>query len=347
MASDKSVQTDACGSIDPAIWGAFWQSGLGIAPFPEAHGGAGLCESSQQNELLEIIRSLGSADLSIARLFEGHVNAIALVTRYGNFEQVTAFAESVAGNQLAAVWGADDSDGLLEQGGKLKGRKILASGAGFVSRPLVTVASEAGQVMCLLDLSGNEPVDLTGWQAQGMRSTATGNIDLSGIPITAANLIGQPGDFMRQPYFSGGAWRFCAAHLGATERLVDLFRDHLVARGRGADPYQLQRLASCIASAKTARFWVDEAMRRFSCEPPETNSVVAFVNLTRMVTERCALDVMDHVQRGVGLACFVRPHPIERISRDLATYLRQPVPDLAMADGARALLSSRHSVGEF
>ncbi len=66
-----------------------------------------------------------------------------------------------------------------------------------------------------------------------------------------------------------------------------------------------------------------------------------------MVTERCALDVMEIVQRGVGLASFMRPHPIERISRDLATYLRQPVPDLAMSDGAREFLASKLPVGDF
>jgi hypothetical protein len=56
---------------------------------------------------------------------------------------------------------------------------------------------------------------------------------------------------------------------------------------------------------------------------------------------------METVQRGVGLTSFMRPHPIERISRDLATYLRQPVPDLAMSDGARAFLVSKLAIGDF
>jgi alkylation response protein AidB-like acyl-CoA dehydrogenase len=180
-----------------------------------------------------------------------------------------------------------------------------------------------------------------------MRSTATGSIDFSGTELSSGNMIGAAGDFMRQPHFSGGAWRFCAAHVGATERLVDLFREHLVARSRGEDPYQLQRLAHCVAAAKTARQWVEEAARRLSVADPDTNNVVAFANLTRMVSERCALDVMEAVQRGVGLTSFIRPHPIERISRDLATYLRQPVPDLAMTDGARTFLASNLPVGEF
>ena len=161
----------------------------------------------------------------------------------------------------------------------LQGRKILASGAGFVTDPIVTAKADDGQVMCLLQLTMDEKIDLSAWNAQGMRSTATGTIDLSGIVVTSENMVGVAGDFMRQPYFSGGAWRFCAAHVGATERLVDLFRDHLVARSRGEDPYQLQRLAQCIASAKTARFWVEEAARRLSVEEPDAGNVVAFANL--------------------------------------------------------------------
>jgi alkylation response protein AidB-like acyl-CoA dehydrogenase len=201
--------------------------------------------------------------------------------------------------------------------------------------------------MCLLHLTMDEKIDLSGWNAQGMRSTSTGAIELSGKALSSENMIGVAGDFMRQPYFSAGAWRFCAAHVGAIERLVDLFRDHLVARSRGDDPYQLQRLAQCIASAKTARHWVEEVARRLSVEEGAPDNVVAFANLTRMVTERCALDVIEMVQRGVGLTSFIRPHPIERISRDLATYLRQPVPDLAMSDGAKTFLGSALSVGDF
>ena len=49
-----------------------------------------------------------------------------------------------------------------------------------------------------------------------------------------------------------------------------------------------------------------------------------------------ATDQAGHrfAQRSVGLQAFLRPNPIERISRDLATYLRQPGPDRALTDAA-------------
>ena len=350
LISDSAVETDRTGIIGDGIWSEFKRAGLAMYPFSKEFGGAGLSEPGQHNDLCTVLRLLGAADLSVARIYEGHVNAVALVARYGDRDQVQALAERISKGGLSAVWGADDAKGLHVIDGEsllLEGRKILASGAGFVTDPIVTANSGGGQVMCLLHLSMEEKIDLSGWAAQGMRSTATGAIDLSGTALSPANIIGSAGDFMRQPYFSGGAWRFCAAHVGATERLVDLFRDHLIARNRGDDPYQLQRLAHCIASAKTARQWVEEAARRLSADEPDAVNVVAFANLTRMVTERCALDVMEAVQRGVGLASFIRPNSIERISRDLATYLRQPVPDLAMSDGAKAFLTSALSVGDF
>jgi alkylation response protein AidB-like acyl-CoA dehydrogenase len=347
LAYEAAAKTDCAAVISAELWEGFRRSGLAMSPFPINLGGVGLADLRQHGELCMILRLLGSADLSVARLFEGHVNAVSLVERYGDPDQLAALSEHIAKGGLSAVWGADDANGLKVENATLIGRKILASGAGFVTDPIVTAKDDSGQFMCLLHLSMDEAIDLSGWNAQGMRSTATGAIVLTGIGVFSENVIGLAGDFMRQPYFSGGAWRFCAAHVGATERLVDLFRDHLVATNRGGDPYQLQRLAQCVAAVKTARSWVEEAARRLSGEEAESSNVVAYANLTRMVTERCALDAMEAVQRGMGLISFIRPNPIERISRDLATYLRQPVPDLAMSDGGRAFLNSTLSVGEF
>lgn len=350
FAFHASAEGDRASVVDDRLWTEFRNSGLAMSPFPKEFGGAGLCEVENHRDLCTLLRLIGAADLSLARLFEGHVNAVSLVERYGERDQTRDLSTCVARGGLSAVWGADDANGLQVNENSmsvLQGKKILASGAGIVTNPIVTAQTDRGKIMFLLHLAKQEKIDLSDWNPLGMRSTATGTVELSGIPVSAANAIGGPGDFTRQPHFSGGAWRFCAAHLGAIERLVDLFRDHLVQRGRGSDPYQLQRMANCVASAKTARYWVDEAARRLSAEGSDPGEIVAFANLTRMVTERSALDVMEMVQRGAGLASFLRPHPIERISRDLATYLRQPVPDLAMSDGAKTFLASNLSVGDF
>jgi alkylation response protein AidB-like acyl-CoA dehydrogenase len=351
IAFQAAAQADDTRRIDDRIWQAFQQAGLGLAPFGEAFGGAGLGEPQHQGELCILLRIIGAADLSIARLFEGHVNAISLVTRYGSKAQIERLAADVQKGALTGVWGAEDSVGLKRQqrpnGWQLEGRKILASGAGSVQRPLVTLTSPQGPLMYLLALEADGEADLENWRPLGMRATATGTVDLTGVMVTSEQQIGAPGDYMTQPFFSGGAWRFCAAQLGACERLTELYRDQLRARGRGEDPYQLERLAQCAAACGTALFWVEEAARRFADDTQDAATTVAFANLTRMVTERAALDVMERVQRGIGLFGFIQPNPVERICRDLATYLRQPVPDLAMSDAARAVLSGQLAIGAF
>jgi alkylation response protein AidB-like acyl-CoA dehydrogenase len=346
----QAADTDNKTVFDTSIWTDFQASGLAISPFPVKFGGEGLADPRHGAELCTLLRQLGAADLSIARLFEGHLNAVGLVCKYGSAGQIEELASAVTAGALCGVWGADNSAGLRtvtsEHGVFLEGCKILASGAGFVSRPLVTASDPAGQQMYLLSMQPGYAHDLSGWQVQGMRATATGTVDFTGMAVGKAEQIGEVGDYMRQPTFSGGAWRFCAAQLGAIERLVDLFRQHLNATQRGHDPYQLQRLAACVSAAKTARFWVEEASRRFASEI-DAVQVVAFTHFTRSITEQSALTVMETVQRGIGLKAFIRPHDVERICRDLATYLRQPAPDLAMADCAKSFLASPLAVGDF
>ena len=52
-----------------------------------------------------------------------------------------------------------------------------------------------------------------------------------------------------------------------------------------------------------------------------------------------SLDAIRHVQRSLGLAAFLRPSPVERVGRDLATYLRQPAPDAVLTEAAAHVLA--------
>jgi alkylation response protein AidB-like acyl-CoA dehydrogenase len=349
VAREAAGRGDEAGAIELCVLTALRQSGLTVAMFDSAFGGAGLGDVVQQQTLCTILRMIGAADLSLARLFEGHANAVMLVSRYGTEAQIVSLAEDVRRGALSGVWGAEDAAGLRRVGRgdswALNGNKVLASGAGFIERPLVTVGSAEGQLLYLLTLEPGERSDTASWAPLGMKATASGRVSLTGVIVGQAEQIGFPGDFMRQPFFSAGAWRFCAAQLGAMERLAALYAEQLRTRGRDGDPYQLERIAQCAAACGTALFWIEEAARRFGDESLEPPAVVAFANLTRMVTERAALDVLERVQRGVGLPALMRTNPIERICRDLSTYLRQPVPDLAMSDAARAVLAGELSIG--
>jgi hypothetical protein len=110
----------------------------------------------------------------LGRLFEGHVNALELVVRYGNDRRVELVAEEVRAGKLFAVWNTDD-----HRHGRswLEGRKILASGAGHIERPLVTATDENGRRMIVLPkLGAPDRADVSRWTAHGMRASATGAV---------------------------------------------------------------------------------------------------------------------------------------------------------------------------
>jgi alkylation response protein AidB-like acyl-CoA dehydrogenase len=338
---------DEDGAYPAADVAALHELGLLTAVLPVKGGGAGLTGLS----LSEVLRSIGSGSLPLGRLFEGHVNALELVLRCGDQEQVDLVAEEAREGKLFGVWNTDDANGLrlIHRYGRswLEGRKVLASGAAHIERPLVTATDENGRRLIVLPRVGApDRADLSRWTAQGMRASATGAVDFTGVEVEPVEIVGREGDYERQPWFSAGAWRFAAVHLGGMERLLDLLRRHLQETDRGQDPHQAARLGRATMAVETARLWVAEAASTtdapLGSRTPE--QLVAYVNLARLSVEAAALELMQLVQRSVGLQAFMRPNPIERISRDLATYLRQPGPDRALTDAAAWILAQPVSV---
>jgi alkylation response protein AidB-like acyl-CoA dehydrogenase len=328
---------DEDGAFPAGDVNALHDSGLLTAVLPAKWGGAGLSGLA----LSEILQSIGSGSLPLGRLFEGHVNALELVLRYGNHQLVELVAEEARAGRLFGVWNTDDANGLrlIHRYGRswLEGRKVLASGAGHIERPLVTATDENGRRLIVLPrLGAPDRADVSRWTAQGMRASATGAVDFTGVEIEPMEIVGREGDYERQPWFSAGAWRFAAVHLGGMERLFDLLRRHLQETNRGQDPHQAARLGRAAMAVETGRLWVAQAASTtedpLGSRAPE--QLVAYVNLARLAVEAAALDLMQLVQRSIGLQAFMRPNPIERISRDLATYLRQPGPDRALTDSA-------------
>jgi alkylation response protein AidB-like acyl-CoA dehydrogenase len=337
----RAADYDEDGAYPAADVSALHDSGLLTAVLPVKCGGAGLSGLS----LSEILRSIGSGSLPLGRLFEGHVNALELVLRYGNHQRAELVAEEARAGKLFGVWNTDDANGLrlIHRHGRswLEGRKVLASGAGHIERPLVTATDEEGRRLMVLPKLDAGRADLSRWTAQGMRASATGAVDFTGVEIAPLEIVGREGDYERQPWFSAGAWRFAAVHLGGMERLFDLLRRHLQETNRGQDPHQSARLGGAAMAVETARLWVAQAASiaeaPLGSRAPE--QLVAYVNLARLAVEAAALDVMQLIQRSVGLQAFLRPNPIERISRDLGTYLRQPGPDRALTEAATWILA--------
>ena len=266
------------------------------------------------------------------------MNAVRLVVRYGTAEQARRAADSAFAGTLLGLWVTDPpGERLRWSAGRLDGRKGPCSGAGYCGGALVTVGQPEGTRMALISLTGAEPVTGSPGALQGMRAATNGIVDLTSIAAPEDALIGAPGDYLREPDFSCGAWRTTAATLGGLEALVETVRSQLTRRGHDAAPMQQARFAELLIAEETARLWTREAALAAEHDGPATDRV-AYVNLARLAVETACLDALRLAQRSLGLAAFVQPNPVERLSRDLGTYLRQPAPDAVLLEaGAHGL----------
>ncbi len=311
--------------------------GLGLlaTPLPACLGGYGLgTEPHGAEGVLALLRLLGSGNLSLGRIFEGHVNALKLVMTYGSEAQRRQTAADAQDGHLFAIWSTEIPPGLRLEGGRLRGGKAFCSAAGHVTRPLVTVRTPDGTGMTVLALTPGERVRPLAAGTMGMRAAATADMDLDGIEAPPEALIGMPGDYLRQPEFSAGAWRASAVTLGGLEALIEAGRAQLAKRGRDGDPHQQARMGRALIAQETARLWVTRMAHVAESGTDAPGDVAAYVNLGRLAIETACLDAMRLMQRSLGLAGFLQNNPVEMLLRDLATYLRQPAPDETLTEAA-------------
>jgi len=293
-------------------------------------------------ELMEALRLVGRAHLSVGRLFEGHINGAKLVAWYGDDVQRRRLAQDLKNGALYGVWNTEPNPGArIIRGGKgpiLAGYKCFASGAGHVDRAIITAVEASGaRRMVVVDGTDKARADASGWKVRGMKATVSGFYNLSAIPVTRETLLGQPGDYELEPRFSTGAWRFTAVQLGGVERILSLIRDHLIAAPGGVHMVQRARFASAVAATRSAWLWVREAAQR--AEAPQAGpDEIALVLMTRGVVERAGLDVMEAAARLAGTRAFFIECPLDLACRDLALYLRQPGPDKALDRAAEAFI---------
>jgi alkylation response protein AidB-like acyl-CoA dehydrogenase len=276
--------------------------------------------------LLGELYATGRRDLPLGRLLEGHVDAVQIVRRYGTAEQVERLLAALAAGATLGVWNAGlAGEPLILADGRLSGGKSYASGAGVLSHALVTAQTDDGDRLLLVDLAEVPPaIDRDWWRMTGMQRSETHRVRWADAAIGSAAVIGHPGDYVREPFFSGGALRFVAVHAGGVAALCDRTRDHLVATGRAGDPFQAARLADLYCLAEGAAGIV----RRVACDwfdPGDTR--LMRVAAARLAVADAAERAIALAQQSVGLAGHFRDHPLAAILTDLAVYLRQPAPD--------------------
>jgi alkylation response protein AidB-like acyl-CoA dehydrogenase len=294
---------------------------------------------SQYMSMMSVLRIVGRADLSVGRLYEGHVNALLLFDWFGTTVQCAVLHQQLHDGALFGVWATEPPPGVGLSGVNeiwtLEGAKSFATGAGGLTHAIITAKPSGGpRQLVIVPADEAARTDLSQWRMRGMRATGSGMYDLSCVSVGPNALLGNGGDYDLEPDFTTGAWRFTAVQLGGVEALLTETRAAMTAAAC-EDPLQRAKFADAVVAARSAYLWVRECAMRAAAGDEDGP---AFARMTRGVVERAALDVMELASRIIGTRSAIDGQRIDKIIRDLSVYLRQAGPDYAKDQAAIAWL---------
>ncbi|MBA2783236.1 MAG: hypothetical protein M3Q62_12545 [Actinomycetota bacterium] len=298
-----------------------------------------------------LLRAVARADGSVGRVLDGHFNGVERVSLLAPEPLRSAELEAIAaGELLLGVWGADPIPGEGEparlvqnrDGARLTGVKTFCSGSTGLDRALVLVRGPAPgpPLLAYVDLSEGVGVD-TGWfRGAGMRASESHRVVFEGTPVLA--VLGDPGELLREPYFSRDAIRTAVTWAGISDTAVDAALDVLAAKTGEGEPDDVVSLAAgrMLTARGTIDSWFAYAAGRADADPSSLPAIST--ELRESVALSCR-KILDEAARAVGSHPFAVSGPLDRARRDLELFLLQHRLEPALVRRGRQAISERRS----
>lgn len=213
-------------------------------------------------ELVGRLLALGRTDIPLARLAEGHIDALRILAQAGR-EPASSPGEDGGRVPLYGVWASRSMrTGVAARrlpGGELvlDGTLRFASGAGMLDRALVPVWVDGGRHL-LVDLPAADlPVNTGSWRTSAMAASRTYELRLDEVVAEPAQVVGPPDFYLSRPGFFPGGVGVAACWTGGAARVVELLRS----LHRTPSPDQQRRLGTIRADlvAASAVVWAAAA----------------------------------------------------------------------------------------
>ena len=282
--------------------------------------------------LVSQLFDVGARDLTLARLVEGHADAVRILGEAGCAVRPGLYgvwASRSAGTGLEATRAGD--------GWQLRGELRFASGVDVVDRALVTASTNDGAYL-LFDVAADlfRP-DRSTWHTPAMDASRSFTVHAELVAAEAP--VGFPGFYLGRRGFALGGLGVAAVWAGGARSVVDQVTTGL---GRfSPTTHQLRRLGVMDQQAWQARAVLDHVAARLDGDPdlPATAPVAA---ARTTVVDACEQVVAD-AGRVVGPGGLSTDERLARTLADLSIYVRQHHVDAALEGRGRALLEGRES----
>jgi alkylation response protein AidB-like acyl-CoA dehydrogenase len=262
-----------------------------------------------------VLADLGGEDLSLARLGEGHVDAVAILAELGGPRPEPG---SRWGVWAANPPGENVTAGRRGSGWVLEGTKQYCSGARVCTHALVTAAAEDGARLFAVMAGNLEPREGS-WPATGMAGSDTLDVGFPGVP---AEPVGPPGGYTDRPGFTHGGAGVAACWYGGARAVAQaLLR---AAAKRDVGPHALAHLGAADIGLRAVRAALRHAADGIDADPGDLRGEgPARALRVRALTEAVASDVLARTGRALGAGPLGHDEAHSRAVADLTVYLRQ------------------------
>ena len=311
-ASVRAQLAQAAGAAPAETWRQLALTGFGH--WPQPGGGATL---ERWRALVEVARH----DLSLAKLVEGHTDALAILRELGH-------SDTGPSDALWSTWAAESpgSRVLAKRDGQgqvtLTGTKAWCSGAEAASHALMTVwwADGAGPQLAAVQLQqAGVGISSQAWRAVGMADSASADVRFDHVPAT---LVGMPGDYLSRPGFWQGGAGVAACWFGGALALGSALHQALAQQPSAARvPFRQAALGRVDVALGSTAAMLREAAAWIDAHPQDDASLVAL--RVRQSAEATARKVLDEVGRALGATPFCRDASFARMAADLPVFIRQ------------------------
>jgi alkylation response protein AidB-like acyl-CoA dehydrogenase len=271
-------------------------------------------------------------DLSLARLGEGHADALAILAELDGPAPPPGSRWGVwAAHPPGPVLGAARSG----DGWRLDGTKRYCSGARSCTHALVTATTPDGKRLFAVAVRDTAPVPGT-WPATGMAASDTLDVVFDDVD---ARPVGPPEAYVERPGFAYGGAGVAACWYGGARAVG---RTLLTAAGeRDVGPHALAHLGAVDIALSTTRATLDGAAGEIDADPADLKGAARARTLrVRALAEATATEVMNRVGRALGAGPLCLDDAHSRRVADLTVYVRQHHAERNLAE--LGVLMARH-----
>jgi len=364
----RAAHYDQTATFPAADFDDLFRTGLHAPVVPKEYGGLGLGPyRGDVFTLWMMTKEIAKADLSLARCWEGHVNSLVLLDGMCDREQRARWFQGVvehgdkwvawSGEPQAPKPGETTRFGThvekVDGGYVVEGNKVFSTSAGGAQWAilLVNTAGPGGvrhtsaslDTQLLLACNLSDPtveIDGTWWDPIGMRATVSYLVNFRRTFIPDADLIGYPGQYIKEGWQTCFIPHYAATFLGAAEAAYDYAFEYVTTQKKVEDPYVQHHIGQMSVNVETAHLWLRQVARLWETGRYEEAQIAG--SRARHVVEHLAEETVKHCIRACGARCLNRPSALERIYRDLSFYVRHDNDDQILAMIGKSLLGLTH-----